>query len=483
MAAPGRVLTPLCLFGALLHLAVVDPQLQPVVLLRTGLRGLPSWQVPAAALVLALMLAVAVWVGGVVEERVLAATEATPLLERPQARARARRRAIEAGVASGLLLGLLFGSVLAVGLQLATTGSDGRALGLLGWALGTSWVVPQAALLAVLSCDLWLMRRPFWQARRGLLLWTLLLLLGACGLQALRLGAFDELFQEQLLASVDSIQEELRQILAAAAGAEQRGDFAAAATGYQHAIDRNPARQRRHRFFEAMQEARMGLARSLAHEGHKKQALAVAKAAVDAEPEWFIGQRERGRVQRLLGDQKGGEQSLRRALQLCPTDAESLRMLVDDLMLQARSQDVVAVCRDQLAAFQYVELGIELQGAAQTQKLLLHGDWHQLELPVTGGDYHLVLQCRRDSIDLPLWVDGVTTASLPRIAEPSPAPTAPADVVAMALAGNGKARIELRGTVPPGQTFLRLRYLALTPLDDELLTNLRIAATGTVHPR
>lgn len=483
MASPGRILTPLCVLGALLLLAAVDPRLEPVVLLRDGFTTTSLWTVPLAALGLVAALLPAAWVGARVDRAVTTAPASLPVLERPAFRRRARWRAVEAALAAGLVLGLALGALLAIGLTLASTGTDRRALVLVGRALGKAWLLPLAVPAAALLLDLWLMRRPFWRARRGLLAWSMATLLAIGGFIALRAGAFDGMLDAAVLAGIDAIDQELQQRLTVARAAELRSDFVAAIAAYERAIDRNPARQRRHRFFAQLQDARCGLARCLARAGHKRRALAMAKLLVDDEPEWFIGQRERGRVQRLLGDAKGSEASLRRALQLCADDPETLALLVDELTLQGRSRDVVALCREQLAACLFAELDCRLGDLGERRKVMLDGGWHELELPLSGADYQLTLQCRRNGVDLPLWVEAVATAAVPRLAEPPPAPTAAPDVVALALAGGGRTRVELRGSVPAGHGFLRLRYLALPLPGADVLSNLRVAATGTVHPR
>jgi tetratricopeptide (TPR) repeat protein len=217
-------------------------------------------------------------------------------------------------------------------------------------------------------------------------------------------GPLDNVIRRKLTRVIKNKDAELQELLDQAESKSRNGKHREAIGIYLTALTRNPARQRRHRFSNLKQRARIGLSQSLAAIGKHGQAKKIAMTVARDEPEYWHAYQNVGNI---LSDGGKTDQAIdyyRNALRINPTDLETVTVLLEILEEEGRRQEVAELCRGYLESYALGNLKIWLDDAEVHEcHVLINGTRQRIRIPHPGNG-RLRLRCELDGQQVGIWL-------------------------------------------------------------------------------
>lgn len=312
------------------------------------------------------------------------------------------------------------------------------------------------------------------------------LALVACAIAAmiaLGSGVLDDKIRRKLDRTLQRKDVELEGLIGRAEGKVRNGRHLEAIAIYLTALDRNPAGQRRHKFFGLKQRARIGLSRSLTEVGEHGKARRIAEVVLREEPEYWYAHKNLGDVLARGGKAEKAAEHYRNALRGNPSDQETLSALTENLAERSLREQLIEAYRQYLQAHALGTLQVRLNDALVFERdIVINGSWQRLRMPHPGSG-RLHVTCLFNDHPVGVWLgeinalarDPMTAVFLEDYQPRSE------DVVKMrigtppALAPTAEIQQE------DSAKFLELHLAVSKPWTDEMTKQLKRAAIG--NPR
>jgi len=319
--------------------------------------------------------------------------------------------------------------------------------------------------------------------RRRLLL--SLISLGAIGafVFVLKSGALDNTIRRRLSRMIKNKDAELQELVAEAESSSRNGKHREAIGKYFTALTNNPSKQRRHRFSAFKQQARIGLSQSLAAIGKHGRARDVAMTVAQQEPEYWYAYKNIGRILEDGGKADKAVEFYRSALQINPTDLDTVSTLIDIFEEAGQREEVVALCRGYLQSYALGNLKVWLDDTLVHEcRVLVNGRRQRICIPYPGNG-SLRLEATLDEQPLEVWLSQVA----PRTHDPmsllflETGPTTETDIVQLRIGPQPTIATTTNLTFGADAKYLSFELQVSKPWATELTKKLRKAVTG--NPR
>lgn len=328
-----------------------------------------------------------------------------------------------------------------------------------------------------------------WKNRIGLVVY-LAVLTAALGVVGLAYnGVFDLRYRAFMARSVESFESRLLGMRYEAEAAYSDGDPDKAIALYERALNRNPAHQRRHKFFKESQSCRLGLSEVFSASGRNRKAIRTAEEAIGLEPEYWRAHRALAMAYLAAGEGDRFTKAIDDALRLNPMDLEMVETLVTYYGDAARNEDVIRACRKYLHAHQSGQLRVRLNGVTMQFPFVVDGQWKRVFVPLPSfadeAERHITLQVWVQAAGerLPVWVDSLRVVRRRGMHEvwKHAAPTEQPSIEDLLLRGDGKAARQFEVDVRAEHRFFELHVNAAKPWGEILDSQYRKARLGSPH--
>ncbi len=319
------------------------------------------------------------------------------------------------------------------------------------------------------------------KTRRRLSLITVFVLLLVVVLVGL--GAFDRAIESGLKRALRHKDVELQDLIGQAESKVRGGHHLEAVAVYLAALARNPAGQRRHKFFELKQRTRMGLSKSLAHIGKRRRARALAEVAVREEPEYWLAHKNLGDVFLLTGKAEKAKEHYRDALGINPVDMGTLVALTGILAEDDEREALVEAYRKYLEAYALGSLKVWLDDNLVLERdVVMNGSWQRLHIRFPGNG-RLRLRCSFEEEPVGVWLGEIRALTLGPMRELFLGEDARerADVVKMRIGAAPTLEPSSIVEVDGGTRFLAFDFAVSKPWTESMTRQLRKAVRG--NPR
>ena len=220
-------------------------------------------------------------------------------------------------------------------------------------------------------------------------------------------GVLDKEIRRKLTRTLQRKDAQIQELLGQAEAKVRAGRHLEAVAIYLTALARNPAGQRRHKFFDLKQRTRIGLSKSLAEIGKNREAKEVARSAVSEEPEYWLAHKNLGDVLALGGKAERAAEHYRDALRINPSDQATLSSLTEILAERNHRESLIEAFRQYLQAYALGTLKIWLDDELITERnIVLNGSWQRLRIPHPGAG-SLRLTCMFQEQAVGIWLGEV----------------------------------------------------------------------------
>lgn len=222
-------------------------------------------------------------------------------------------------------------------------------------------------------------------------------------------GVLDDKIRRKLDRTLRHTENELQQLIEQAEAKARNGRHLDAIAIYLKALDRNPAKQRRQKFFTLKQQIRTGLSQSLVEVGRFKQARAIAQSTVREEPEYWYAHKILGEVLDREGKTEKATEHYVRALQANPSDLETLTALTEILAESGLREELANAYRNYLQSYALGKIQIRCNDALVFERnIVINGSWQRLRIPHP-GDGQLRVTCLLNNQPVGIWLGEINS--------------------------------------------------------------------------
>jgi Flp pilus assembly protein TadD len=224
-------------------------------------------------------------------------------------------------------------------------------------------------------------------------------------------GVLDKEIRRKLTKALQRKEAEIHELLLQADAKARNGQHPKAIAIYLTALARNPAGQRRHRFFELKQRTRIGLSKSLAEVGKNRQAKEIARSILREEPEYWYAHKHLGEVLTLAGKAEQAAKHYSDALRVNPSDQATLSALTEILAEKGQRKPLIEAYRQYLRAYALGTLKIWLDDVLVFERdIVINGSRQRVRIPHP-GDGRLRMTCLFNDQPVGLWLGEIKARS------------------------------------------------------------------------